>query len=208
MKMTSNLKPDEMSARIFRFEQRRVHMNHAEAPSIPEEVFAMLNPPIYFLLGHAAAGLDQRSRPAIADAKGLAVVMLDIPPGQGIGLHVHFRSREAFLCLRGRVKFRFNDHGAEHAVLGPWDMISVPLGVYRSFECEGDEPALLLAIVTDEKEGEPEDVFAAPEERERFAARFGGDILEKLTAATGVHYTEPREGESLQPSPDSSRPPD
>lgn len=191
MRKTLNITPEEMSSRIFRFGDRRPHMNHAPDASIPGEVFEALNPPIYLLLAHAAADCHEKSRPAIADAKGLAVGILEIPPGQKVALHVHFRSREAFLCLRGRVKFCWNDGGAEETVLEPFDMISVPLRVYRGFQCVGDEPALLLAIVTDEDEGTLGDIFVGHDDRERFAERFGRGVLEKLTAATGFHFTDP-----------------
>jgi uncharacterized RmlC-like cupin family protein len=146
---------------------------------------------MYFLLSHAAEYGDEGSRPAIAGAKGLNVYMLDIPPGGRVPLHVHLRSHEAFLCLKGRVKFRWNDHGEDEAILEPLDMIDVPVGLYRNFQCVGEERALLLCIISDEREDEPGDVVIAPEESARLVERHGHAVLERLTAATGVRFTHP-----------------
>jgi uncharacterized RmlC-like cupin family protein len=188
---TLKITPDQMRSRIARWSKRKVHMNHTVETSIPAEAFDAVNPPLYLLLAHAAEDAHEDSRPAITGEKGMLVAILDIPPGKKAPLHVHRRSREAFLCLKGRVKLRWNEHGADETILEPLDMIDVPVGVYRDFQCVGDEPALLLAMIRDEREDEPGDVVIAAEERARFAERFGDAILEKLTASTGLHFTDP-----------------
>ncbi len=188
---TRTITPDQMRPQIARFSERKVHMNYRPDPSIPAEAFAALTPPLHLLLAHAAEGTHPDALPAVAGAKGMVVCMLDIPPGGKVPLHVHLRSRETFMCLQGRIRFRWNEHGEDETILEPFDLIDVPVGVYRDFQCAGDQPALLLAIITDEREDEPGDVVAAPEERARFAERFGAAILPKLTAATGLHFTDP-----------------
>lgn len=188
---TRNITPEQMRSQIARFSERKVHMNHGVDPSIPAEAFAALNPPLHLLLAHAAPGTHPDSLPAVAGQKGMVVCVLDIPPGGKVPLHAHLRSRETFMCLKGRIRFRWNDHGQDETFLEPFDLIDVPVGVYRDFQCAGAEPALLLATITDEREDEPGDVVVAPEERARFAERFGAAILPKLTAATGLHFTDP-----------------
>lgn len=188
---TKEVTAEQLQSRVFRYADRRVHRNHSGDPSIPAEAFALLNPPLYLLLAHAPAEVPAPSRPAIAGAKGLSVALIELSPGQKAPLHVHLRSREAFVCLRGRVRFRVNEHAAEEVILAPFDMIDVPVGTYRDFQCADDEPALLLGIITDEREDDDGDIVIAPEERARFSARFGAEILDKLTAATGMHFTDP-----------------
>lgn len=188
---TIEVTAEQLRSRVFRWAERRVHRNHSGDPGIPPEAFAMVNPPLYLLLAHAPAEVPAPSRPAIAGAKGLSVALLELAPGQKAPLHVHLRSREAFVCLRGRVTLRVNERAAEEVILAPFDMIDVPVGAYREFRCEGDEPALLLGIITDEHEDEDGDIVIAAEERARFADRFGAAILDKLTAATGMQFTDP-----------------
>jgi mannose-6-phosphate isomerase-like protein (cupin superfamily) len=182
---------EQLREHVFRWAERREHRNHSGDPSIPAEAFAMVNPPLYLLLAHATAEVPAPCRPALVGAKGLSVALLEMSPGQKAPLHVHLRSREAFVCLRGRVKFRLGEHATEEVILAPFDMFDVPVGIYRDFQCADDEPALLLGIITDEREGDDGDIVIAPAERARFVARFGCAILDKLSAATGMHFTDP-----------------
>ena len=188
---TRTIPADQMRAQIARFSERKVHTNHRADPSIPAEAFAALNPPLHLLLAHAVAGTHPDGLPAVVGAKGMVVCLLDIPPGGKVPLHAHLRSRETFMCLQGRIRFRWNEQGQDETFLDPFDLIDVPIGVYRDFQNAGDQQALLLAIITDEREDEPGDVVVAPEERVHFADRFGAAILPKLTAATGLHFTDP-----------------
>jgi quercetin dioxygenase-like cupin family protein len=188
---TLELSADRLRSRVFRYAERRAHRNHSGDPGIPAEAFAMLNPPLYLLLAHATAEVPAPCRPALVGAKGLSVALLELPPGQKAPLHVHLRSHEAFVCLRGRVRFRVNERDAEEVILAPFDMIDIPVGVYRDFQCADDEPALLLGIITDDREDDDGDIVIAPEERARFADRFGPAILDELSAATGMHFTDP-----------------
>lgn len=191
MKQTVVVSPEQMRSRIFRFGERREHVNHSGDSGLPPEVFALLNPPLYLLMASAPADTPAGSRPAIVGAKGLQVAILELTPGRKAPLHAHLRSHEAFVCLRGRARFRWGERGEDEAILEPFDMIDFPVGVYRDFQCAGDDPALILGIITDDREDAPGDIFIAPEERARFAARFGEDILGPLTAATGLYFTDP-----------------
>lgn len=187
MKETLNMTPEQMSARIFRFRERRVHMNYVEDTSIPQAAYDAVNPPFSLLLAHVAAGTPEASRPAVAGASGLSVAIFELQPGQKVPLHVHFRSHEAYVCLKGRVRFRWNDHGEHEAILEPFDMIDFPLGLYRDFQCADDEAALILGIVTDEKDDYPGDIVVAPHERAGFVERFGPEVVERLSVSTGLN---------------------
>lgn len=188
---TLRITPEQMRSRIARFGELRAHMNHTVDASIPQEAFDAVNPPMYLLMAHAAEGVAEGMEPAIAGPKGMSVGIVSCRPGDKVLLHVHHRSREVFLCLTGRFALRWNEGATDETTLEPFDMIDVPVGVYRQFENVGQEPGLLLAIITDEHEDEPGDIAIAPEDRARFAERFGPAILEKLTAATGLLFTDP-----------------
>lgn len=188
---TIEVSAEQLRARVFRYAERRIHRNHSGDSSIPAEAYAMAGPPLVLLLAHATAEVPAPSRPALVGAKGLSVALVELSPGRKAPLHVHLRSHEAFVCLRGRVKFRVNERAAEEVILAPFDMIDVPVGAYREFQCADDEPALLLGIITDDREDEDGDIVIAPEERARFTAQFGPAILDELTAATGMHFTDP-----------------
>lgn len=188
---TLRITPEQMRSRIARFGELRAHMNHTVDASIPQEAFDAVNPPMYLLMAHAAEGVAEGMEPAIAGPKGMTVGIVSCRPGDKVLLHVHHRSREVFLCLKGRFALRWNEGATDETTLEPFDMIDVPVGVYRQFENVGQEPGLLLAIITDEHEDEPGDIAIAPEDRARFAERFGPAILEKLTAATGLLFTDP-----------------
>lgn len=188
---TPRITPEQMRSRIARFSERRVHPNHLADADIPQAALDLINPPLYLLLAHAAEGVPEDARPAIAGAKGMSVSLADCPPGGKVPLHIHVRSREVFMCLKGAFKIRWNERGEDETTLAPLDMIDVPIGVYREFQNVSDEPGLLLVIITDEREDEPGDIVIAPEERSRFAERFGEATLEKLTASTGFIFNDP-----------------
>lgn len=187
MKQTLTMTPEQMNARIFRFRDRRVHMNYTEDRSIPQAAYDAVNPPFSLLLAPVAAGTPESSRPAIAGASGLSVAIFELQPGQKVPLHVHFRSHEAYVCLKGRVKFRWSDHGEHQAILEPFDMIDFPLGLYRDFQCADDEVALILGIVTDPQDDYPGDIVVAPHERAEFVERFGPEVVQRLSASTGLN---------------------
>lgn len=72
-------------------------------------------------------------------------------PGCGAFAHVH-DTNETFIPLTGRWRFFFNEGAAqEHVDLGPYDVISMPVGVARGFTnvTEGDpnEEGLLMYVI-------------------------------------------------------------
>ncbi len=170
---TLRITPEQMRSRIARFGELRAHMNHTVDASIPQEAFDAVNPPMYLLMAHAAEGVAEGMEPAIAGPKGMTVGIVSCRPGDKVLLHVHHRSREVFLCLKAASRCDGTRAPRTRRRSSPFDMIDVPVGVYRQFENVGQEPGLLLAIITDEHEDEPGDIAIAPEDRARFAERQG-----------------------------------
>lgn len=69
-----------------------------------------------------------------------------LPPGARGALHNH-QTAEVFIPLQGRMRLFWGEAGDKAIELGPFDMISVPPGVFRGFENPGHEDLLLLGIL-------------------------------------------------------------
>jgi mannose-6-phosphate isomerase-like protein (cupin superfamily) len=69
-----------------------------------------------------------------------------LPPGSRGALHNH-KTAEVFVPLQGRMRLFWGENGGRSIELGPFDMISVPPGVFRGFENIGDCDLLLLGIL-------------------------------------------------------------
>lgn len=69
------------------------------------------------------------------------------PPGCTNSLHSH-HSEEVFIIHHGTWRFFWGEHGdAGDAVLGPGDVISIPINVFRGFENVGDEIGFMFALL-------------------------------------------------------------
>jgi mannose-6-phosphate isomerase-like protein (cupin superfamily) len=93
-------------------------------------------------------GEDRSVRPPIPpDDFHLAIV--EAEPGNGSHLHTH-TTVEVFVALSGRWALPYAesaDGDVREVILEPWDVCSVPPGVWRGFRNAGDEKGCLLAIV-------------------------------------------------------------
>ena len=67
-------------------------------------------------------------------------------PGKGAALHSH-PTVEVFIPMSGRWVVYWGDDGEQEIELGPWDVVSVPVGVLRGFRNIGDSHAHLMAII-------------------------------------------------------------
>jgi mannose-6-phosphate isomerase-like protein (cupin superfamily) len=80
-------------------------------------------------------------------AHGFAVGMIACEPGKGAALHQH-PTEEVFMPLTGRWSVYWLCDGVEQEVLlDPFDMVSVPIGVYRGFRNAGTSSGMLFAIL-------------------------------------------------------------
>ena len=93
--------------------------------------------------------LGESAIPAIKHMKaGYGIGLVTAKPGNGAPMHVH-DTNETFMALEGRWKCAWQgEDGTEEVVLEPYDTISFPPNIYRSFECvaapEGKEVGLLM----------------------------------------------------------------
>jgi quercetin dioxygenase-like cupin family protein len=95
---------------------------------------------------------------AIAAPHKFQIGMFEAPPGNGPGWHTHTYV-ELFMPLTGTWRFVYGedpddpDGAVTEALLGPWDIISFPPGLWRRFENASEENAVGFAVL------DPHEVF-------------------------------------------------
>ena len=96
--------------------------------------------------------------PAITTPHKFQIGMFEAPPGNGPGWHTHTYV-EMFVPLTGTWKFTYGDNPDDpdgdvtEVLLGPWDVISFPAGLWRRFENASDANAVGFAVL------DPHDAF-------------------------------------------------
>jgi quercetin dioxygenase-like cupin family protein len=140
--------PEEMEKRVFRFKD-------IEGKGTPVGVPLMFIDSIlpghyrmnYAVIGDTASE-DPAYQPILDQPHKFQIGMC--PPGNGPAWHTHDYI-EMFMPLSGEFRFYYgNDPDGEpegEALIGPWDMISLPPGLWRSFENAGEENAWCFAVL-------------------------------------------------------------
>jgi quercetin dioxygenase-like cupin family protein len=94
--------------------------------------------------------------PPVANAHGMSIEWLRIPPGGQVGRH-RLAHKQALVLKRGRLRLDIEaDDGLFSQTLNgsptAWDTYALPQGHWRSLHNVGDEPALMLMLTSgDEK---------------------------------------------------------
>lgn len=109
----------------------------------------------------------------IRGAAGMTMTLAVCPPGQGPGLHSHRETYETFTVLKGEFEVRWNDDGAESALLRQFDTVSFPPGVCRAFRNAGSEEGILQVIITGGVHDMADIAFSERAKREIEAVRPG-----------------------------------
>lgn len=105
----------------------------------------------YAIIGDTASE-NPEFRPILEQSHGFQIGMFMCPPGNGPAWHTHDYV-ELFLPLSGRWRFYWgNDEDGQdepegESILGPWDLISLPPGLWRGFENVGEEDAWCFAVL-------------------------------------------------------------
>lgn len=143
---------DEMQQRIVRFsdvKQRGIPLMFIDS-ILPRH--HRLN---YAIVGDTASE-NPDFQPILTQPHRFQIGMVNAPPGCGPAYHTHDYI-ELFMPLTGRWRYYWGNDPAGvpegEAFLEPWDMISLPPGLWRGFENVSAEPAWLFAVL------EPHDVF-------------------------------------------------
>lgn len=130
---------DDMMRRVFRFD------------AMPRSSRAFLDAAIpghnRVLLGALGTGTaDQDLQKQVETAEHYHIDYIRAEPGNGAALHSH-DTEETFICLSGRWRVSWGDHGEDGVELDHLDGICCPPGVMRAFENISGETALLMAIL-------------------------------------------------------------
>jgi quercetin dioxygenase-like cupin family protein len=154
--MATDVRADPMAGRIARWDEIR-------ARGVPV-MFIDSVLPGHFRMNYSVIG-DTASEnpdyvPVLTEPHRFQIGMFEAPPGNGPAWHTHAYV-ELFVPLTGRWRFSYGfeaDHPHEPAgkvFLEPWDVISFPPGLWRSFENVSDANAVGFAVL------DPHDVFEA-----------------------------------------------
>jgi uncharacterized RmlC-like cupin family protein len=174
---------EEMKMRIARFKDlKSTKAQHGANKGIPPEVLEMITAKTtYNVMSPLNLGGQLSPTPPVVggDAGVFRLGIVTCPPGNGAGLHVHWKTHETFMALTGKWEMIWGDKGEEKVVIEPFDLMAVPPGVTRTFKNISDADAHMLVIIQG-KPGEFDDVGRVPDTAEKVAQKFGPQMVEKL----------------------------
>lgn len=131
---------EEMRSRVAIFAEQT-----PSARPLIDAVLPQFQREIFTIIGGGVLE-DPNVRPGITAVEGFHVSIVRAGPGMGTGLHNH-KTVEVFMPLTGRWSVQWNDDGESSLTVGPYDVVSIPVGVMRGFRNESDAEAMLLVIV-------------------------------------------------------------
>ncbi|MDE0609366.1 MAG: hypothetical protein OXH77_05565 [Anaerolineaceae bacterium] len=143
----------------------------------------------YAVIGDTASeNPDFRLQRMITAPHRFQLGMAWAPPGCGPAWHTHDYT-ESFFILRGPWRFYWgnSDDPAKaegHFDLDAWDLISLPPGMYRSFEYRGGEVGWFFAVLEAHEVYQGKDPYWSPQ-------------IEQQAAAHGFHADD--KGKMVQP---------
>ena len=177
---------ESMSARVMRFDDMKARgMPLMFIDSILPEHWRMN----FAVIGDTASeNPDFRLQRMITAPHRYQLGMAWAPPGCGPAWHTHDYI-ESFFILRGPWRFFWgnSDNPAEaggHFDLDEWDLISLPPGMYRSFEYRGEEVGWFFAVLETHEVYQGKDPYWSPQ-------------VERQAATHGFHADE--KGKMVQP---------
>jgi quercetin dioxygenase-like cupin family protein len=151
---THDVKADPMTGRIARWSDiRRNGVPVMFIDSVLPGHYRMN----YSVIGDTASE-NPDFEPAITAPHRFQIGMFEAPPGNGPGWHTHTYC-EMFVPLTGTWRFVYGTDPDDptddvtEILLGPWDVISFPAGLWRRFENASDANAVGFAVL------DPHDVF-------------------------------------------------
>ncbi|RKD76342.1 hypothetical protein ATL39_0559 [Sinobaca qinghaiensis] len=133
----------------------------------------------YALIGDTASE-NPEYKPMITEPHGFQIGMVKALPGNGPAFHTHDYI-ETFVPLSGKWRFYWGEGPDQidgEEIIGEWDLITLPPGLYRGLENVGEEEAWLFAVLEQHEVFEGKDPYWAPEVV-RKAAEYGFDADDK-----------------------------
>lgn len=187
-KTSPNPSEAEMEARTARFRNLVPYKKTmSDTHGIPSEAMRMMSTENVYPIMSPAEWTGRNSVAPVKGVAGLTVSMAECTPGDHPGLHNHTGSVENFFCLSGEFEMLWGENGEHRAVIGPYDFISMPPGIYRDFRNISDETGRLLVMIQPASSDLTDEVIHSPARRPEIIARFGEETLEKM-AAIGIRF--------------------
>lgn len=100
---------------------------------------------LYSIIGKSVFE-DPAMQPAIQIQHPFSFSLIKVDPGKGAGLHAH-DTEEVFMPINGKLAVFWGDEGENEIVLGPMDLITVPIHVMRGFRNVDDKTIEVIAVV-------------------------------------------------------------
>lgn len=100
---------------------------------------------LYSIIGKSVFE-DPAMKPAITIPHPFSFSLIEVPAGNGAGLHSH-TTEEVFMPVDGRLAVFWGDKGENEIILGPLDTVTVPIGAMRGFRNVDKKTIQVLAIV-------------------------------------------------------------
>ncbi len=141
---------------------------------IPEGVYKILAAPAY-----AVTSPEDDNGPwseAQVKVPDYVNIIADLPPGQGVPLHIHNKTWEIFMALQGTVRFEWGDDCEHQTDLEPFDLIALPPGVNRRFQNYTDEQAYMLVLISGGTH-DMNDLIYSYKVGDRIKEKFGDEAL-------------------------------
>lgn len=174
--------PEEMETHIARFDDLETYQSAMDRKSaIPAKLMAELAAGEVFSI-MAPEGMPGRHADApVKSLPGMTLGLAVCPPGDGPVLHAHSDSYETFFCLKGEFEVIWGDEGQHKTTLRPYDLISVPPLVMRTFRNSSDEEAHLLAFHQGNEQMQDATIMD-PALGARVADEYGPEVVEAMAA--------------------------
>lgn len=191
---------ESMAARVMRFEELK---NKGIPIMFIDSMLPRHQRMNYAVIGDTASeNPDFSIRRAITEPHKYQIGMVWAPPGCGPAWHTHDYV-ESFFMLTGPWTFYWGNEDDPSKVegefvLNAWDMISLPAGMYRSFEYTGDEIGWIYAVLESHQVFEGKDPYWSPQIEEQARAKgYEADASGKMVHPPDYEAQKERQSEFL-----------
>ncbi len=144
-------KEEMLKTRVARYQDLRA-FDSESSPAFIDTVIPEFKRDLFSVIGKSVFE-NEEIGPEIGIPHPFSFGIIKMEPGQGGGLHAH-ETEEVFFPLNGKLVICWGDEGENELELGPWDTITMPIGVMRGFRNPGTETLYAVAIVGGHDGGE------------------------------------------------------
>jgi mannose-6-phosphate isomerase-like protein (cupin superfamily) len=131
----------EMLSRIVSYDSLRQDTDNYLDITLPGHARTAM-----MLIGGAGVSNDLTLRSPLPPEQGFTMGLQRASTGNGPGLHSH-ATVEVFMSLSGTWRlYWIDDEGEGEVEFRPWDVASIPAGVWRGLEVTSEEEGVLLAV--------------------------------------------------------------